>query len=204
MVRVKVCGITRIEDLKAVASLGADAIGLITGFPKSPRNISIERAKELRRSAPPFLDVVLVVDSSDLEFLVKAVQKIEPDAVQAYGSPNPKVLKELGVKWIIKPIDPKIFQQVDAEGFDAILLDSSMGRGVMADLSLCKNIREKVNLPVILAGGLSPENVQYAIKAVKPYGVDVSSGVESSPGVKDPEKLKLFIRNVREVDLGEV
>lgn len=204
MVRVKVCGITRVEDLKAVANLGADAIGLITGFPNSPRNISIERARELRRSAPPFLDVVLVVDSSDIEFLIKAIQKIEPDAVQVYGNLNPKMLKELGVRWVIKSIDPRTFQQVDVEGFDAILLDGSMGRGVMADLSLCKNIKEKVDVPIILAGGLSPENVRYAIRVVKPYGVDLSSGAESSPGIKDLEKLKLFIRNVREASLSEV
>ncbi|MCD6591538.1 MAG: phosphoribosylanthranilate isomerase [Thaumarchaeota archaeon] len=204
MVRVKICGITRFEDLEQAARYGADAIGLVVGFPRSPRNLSIEKARELRRSTPPFLDVVLVVDGSNQDFLIKAVKRIMPDAVQAYGFDDPEVLKELGVSWVIKPIrsDTEIID--DPRKFDAILFDNSMGRGIKASWDISKRIREKVELPLILAGGLNPENVREAIRIVKPYGVDVSSGVESAPGIKDPGKLKEFIRRVREAESDEL
>ena len=201
MVRVKICGITRFEDLEQAARYGADAIGLVVGFPRSPRNLSIEKAKELRRSTPPFLNVVLVVDGSNQDFLIKAIKRIMPDAVQAYGFDDPEVLKELGVSWVIKPIRSDTEIIGDPREFDAILFDNSMGRGIKASWDTSKRIREKIELPLILAGGLNPENVQEAIKIVKPYGVDVSSGVESAPGIKDPGKLKEFIRRVREVEL---
>ena len=204
MVRVKICGITRFEDLEQAARYGADAIGLVVGFPRSPRNLSIEKAKELRRSTPPFLDVVLVVDGSNQDFLIKAIKQIMPDAVQAYGFQDPSILRELGVSWVIKPIrsDTEIID--DLRGFDAILFDNSMGRGIKASWDISKRIREKVELPLILAGGLNPENVREAIKSVKPYGVDVSSGVESAPGIKDPRKLKEFIRRIREAKSDEL
>ena len=204
MVRVKICGITRFEDLEQAARYGADAIGLVVGFPRSPRNLSVEKARELRRSTPPFLDVVLVVDGSNQDFLIKAIKRIMPDAVQAYGFEDPSILRELGVSWVIKPIrsDTEIID--DPREFDAILFDNSMGRGIKASWDTSKRIREKVELPLILAGGLNPENVREAIKIVKPYGVDVSSGVESAPGIKDPGKLKEFIRRVREAESDEL
>ncbi len=204
MVRVKVCGIMREEDLMAAAICGADAVGLIVGFPTSPRNLTIERARVLRRMAPPFLDIVLVIDGRDSDTLIKAVQEIEPDAVQAYGDIDPNILKELGIKWIIKPIQVRADAKLDCEGFDAILLDSSTGRGLTPDWDVCKKLGERVRLPIILAGGLNPENVQDAIRIVKPYGVDVSSGVESSPGIKDAHMIREFVKRVREVELDEV
>ena len=204
MVRVKICGITRFGDLEQAARYGADAIGLVVGFPRSPRNLSVEKARELRRSTPPFLDVVLVVDGSNQDFLIKAIKRIMPDAVQAYGFEDPSILRELGVSWVIKPIrsDTEIID--DLREFDAILFDNSMGRGIKASWDTSKRIREKIELPLILAGGLNPENVREAIKIVKPYGVDVSSGVESAPGIKDPGKLKEFIRRVREAESDEL
>jgi len=204
MTRIKICGITRLRDLEAAMRYGADAVGLVVGFPRSPRNLSLEKAKELRGKAPPFLDVVLVADGRDQNTLIRLVEEIRPDAVQAYGLSDPSVLRELGVSWIIKPVNPSNFEEEDLDGFDAVLLDGSMGRGVTPNWDLCRRIGERFELPVILAGGLDPDNVQEAMRVVKPYGVDVSSGVERAPGIKDPEKIKIFIRRVREVDLNEV
>jgi len=204
MTKIKICGITRFQDLEAAMRYGADAVGLVVGFPRSPRNLSLEKAKELRGKAPPFLDVVLVADGRDQNTLIRLVEEIRPDAVQAYGLSDPSVLRELGVSWIIKPVNPSNFEEEDLDGFDAVLLDGSMGRGIIPNWDLCKRIGERFELPVILAGGLDPDNVQEAMRIVKPYGVDVSSGVERAPGIKDPEKIKIFIRRVREVDLNEI
>lgn len=204
MVRVKICGITRIEDLEAAARYGADAIGLVVGFPRSPRNLTIEGARMLRERAPPFLDVVLVADGRNPELLAQAIRELRPDAVQAYGDVDPEHLRRLGARWVIKPVDVRMDLEGGYDGFDAVLLDSSMGRGLTADWSLCRLLRERIGLPVILAGGLSPENVREAIRIVKPYGVDVSSGVESAPGIKDAHRIREFIRGVREVELDEV
>jgi len=204
MVRVKICGITREEDLMAAAIHGADAVGLVVGFPRSPRDLTIERARTLRKMTPPFLDVVLVVDGGDRNMLARAIREIRPDAVQVYGDIDPDQLRELGVKWIIKPIQANIDAMPDCDGFDAILLDSSMGRGLKPDWNICRRIREMSRLPVILAGGLRPSNIQDAIRIVRPYGVDVSSGVESSPGIKDAHMMREFVRRVREVELDEI
>jgi phosphoribosylanthranilate isomerase len=204
MVRVKICGITREADLMAAARHGADAVGFVVGFPRSPRNLSIERARMLRRMAPPFLDVVLVVDGRGRDILVRAVREIRPDAVQAYGDVDPDQLRELGARWIIKPVQARIDAGLDCDGFDAILLDSSMGKGLKPDWDICGRIRERCGLPVILAGGLSPANIRDAIRIVRPYGVDVSSGVESSPGIKDANMIREFVREVREVELDEI
>jgi phosphoribosylanthranilate isomerase len=185
MVRVKICGITREADLMAAARHGADAVGFVVGFPRSPRNLSIERARMLR-------------------ILVRAVREIRPDAVQAYGDFDPDQLRELGARWIIKPVQARIDAGLDCDGFDAILLDSSMGKGLKPDWDICGRIRERCGLPVILAGGLSPANIRDAIRIVRPYGVDVSSGVESSPGIKDANMIREFVREVREVELDEI
>lgn len=204
MTRIKICGVTRLQDLEAAMRYDVDAVGLVVGFPRSPRNLSLERAKELRDKAPPFLDVVLVADGRDKDALMRLVEEIRPEGIQAYGLSDPEVFRELGVSWIIKPINPSSFEGEDLDGFNAILLDGSMGRGITPNWDLCKRIRERSKLPVILAGGLNPGNVQEAVRIVKPYGVDVSSGVERAPGIKDPEKIKLFTKRVREVDLNEV
>lgn len=199
MIRVKICGIRRVEDLIAAAEAGADAIGLVMGFPNSPRNLRLEEAVEIKRMVPPFLDTVLVLNFDDRESALEVCEKMEPDAVQAYGDVDPEEVKSMGVKWFIKPIRPESFDPSRIDGVDAILIDSSMGSGKRPDWGLCKRIREMAGVPVILSGGLTPENVRVAIEVVRPYAVDVSSGVESSPGVKDAKKIELFVRRAKGV-----
>lgn len=199
MIRVKVCGIMREGDLLAAAEAGADAIGLVLGFPNSPRNLSLEKALELRRLAPPFLDVVLVLNGEDERFVKRACRELRPEAVQLYGNVNPEDVRALGVRWIIKPIDPGKHSNPDFNGFDAVLLDASMGSGRTCDWSSYLKFREEVHLPLIIAGGLNPDNVQEVIRVMKPYGVDVSSGVECSLGIKDPDLIRLFVKRAKEV-----
>ena len=199
MIRVKICGVRRMEDMEAAAKAGADAVGLVVGFPDSPRNLSPDEAKVIRRQAPPFLDIVLVTGGGRLA-LEDLCSTVEPDAIQVYSDVEPEFLRELGVKWVIKPVDVGEGVEVYAEGYDALLLDSGRGgTGRTHDWSLSRRIRDSVKIPVILAGGLTPDNVAEAIRAVKPYGVDVSSGVESAPGIKDHRKIASFIRRAKAI-----
>ncbi|MCS7133056.1 MAG: phosphoribosylanthranilate isomerase [Aigarchaeota archaeon] len=199
MIRVKICGITRESDLIAAAEAGADAIGLVAGFPNSPRNLPPERIRELMKIAPPFLDVVLVLNGEDERFAMKICEELRPDAVQLYGDASPEDIKALGVRWVIKPIKPGEKLDIGLKGFDAILIDGSMGSGKAWNWVKCLEIKEKATLPTIIAGGLNPDNVREVIEVVKPYGVDVSSGVERSPGIKDPDLINLFVRRAKEV-----
>ncbi len=199
MIRVKICGVRRVVDLEAAAKAGADAVGLIVGFPDSPRNLTPEEAKVIRRQAPPFLDVVLV-SGGNTRALEDLCSVIEPDAVQIYGNVEPEIIREMGVRWVIKPVNVGREMEVDASGYDAVLLDSGRGgTGRIHDWSLSRKIRDSIGIPVILAGGLTPENVAEAIRVVKPYGVDVSSGVESAPGVKDHRKITSFVRRAKAI-----
>lgn len=203
MVRVKICGIMRKSDLIAAAEAGADAVGLVLGFPSSPRNLTLEAGKRLREAAPPFLNVVLVLNGEDEDFATRACEELRPEAVQLYGDVSPNRIKSLGVRWVIKPMKPgeKVWGRLD--GFDAVLVDGSAGSGRSWNWAECLGLREKLGLPIIVAGGLNPHNVGEVVKVLRPYGVDVSSGVERSPGIKDPELVKLFVKRAKEADLLE-
>lgn len=199
MVWVKICGITRIADAMYALEAGADAIGLVVGFPHSPRNISIERAKEIRCALPRDMTVILVTNFYDRSFGIEACNHICPDGVQAYGDITPDMLDELGIAFKIKPISYHQVTQEDLKGWDAILLDSSMGKGLQGDWISYSKIARSLSVPVIIAGGLNAENVEHVVKIVKPFGVDVSSGVELSPGVKDRGKVIEFVKRAKSV-----
>jgi phosphoribosylanthranilate isomerase len=196
---VKVCGLTRFEDVLVVAEAGADAFGLVVGFPTSPRNLSLSEARRLARAAPDGLLPVLVLNGGDRTFLEDACSLIEPYGVQLYGTDDPQIVRSLGVKMVIKPVKPVTLRDMDVrEGFDAVLLDESRGSGRRLDLDLCAEYVRRSRLPVVLAGGLNPENVDEVVRKVRPFGVDASSGLESSPGVKDHRKVIEFVRRVRD------
>jgi phosphoribosylanthranilate isomerase len=214
-VRVKICGITREEDLAVAVAAGADAVGFVVGVPSSPRNLSIEKAAELMKHIPVFVESVVVTPADGVSSLVKIYENLRPDAVQIHGENllDVSVIREKmrGVR-LIKTVYVKTANAVDeavkASGsFDAVLLDSFVqgrhgGTGVVHDWELSKRIKQMIEpKPLILAGGLRPENVQDAIRVVQPYAVDVSSGVELSPSVKDPQKVFEFIKNVDGVSL---
>ncbi|GBC71762.1 N-(5'-phosphoribosyl)anthranilate isomerase [Candidatus Calditenuaceae archaeon HR02] len=200
-VRVKICGIRRVEDLRAAVEEGADAVGMVVGFPLSPRNLNLSEAVEVRRRVPVFVDAVLVLRADSPEGFRELVEELEPDAIQLYGQLHLAEARDLapGCR-LIKPVkagtDPNNFDPSQA---DAVLLDSHSenlpgGTGKTHDWGAARRFREQISLPLILAGGLNPSNVFEAVKIVQPYAVDVSSGVESAPGVKNRELIRAFIR----------
>jgi len=215
-VRVKICGITREEDLKLVSVLGADAVGFVVGVPASPRNISPKKAEKLIRLVPIFVKSVLVIVPTSIGELLKTYEKLSPDAIQIHGEnlPDTSILREkLPNIPLIKAINANSTNALElaseaSKSSDAILLDSPArgrygGTGIVHDWDLSKRIKQVIHPKhLILAGGLNPENVKDAIRIVQPYAVDVSTGVESRPGIKDPEKVLAFIQNAKEVRMN--
>ncbi len=210
MVKVKICGITRLRDLEAAVKFGADALGFIIGFEKSPRNLSPDQAKKLMDRIPLFITKVLVTRFRGMDNLKNLYDELRPDVIQLYECSDPmSVKKELSNTPLILPINPERTKRINNfEGIDALLLDSGNhempgGTGKTHDWSLSRSIRDSAKVPVILSGGLTPDNVVEAIIRVKPYAVDVSTGVELSPGIKDHEKISLFIRRAKSVRIDE-
>jgi phosphoribosylanthranilate isomerase len=213
-VKVKICGISREENLEAAVNAGADAVGFVVGVSSSPRNLSLERAAELVKKVPVFTKTVLVMVPESIDEIVEAYEAIKPDVLQLHGegAPNANALKKMmpGVGLIkgISPEPERLLRAAEETGtYDTLLLDAFVpgelgGTGVQRDWETSTRFREAIHPKrMILAGGLNPMNVEEAIRAVKPYAVDVSSGVESSPGHKDPDKIASFIVNVRKVKL---
>jgi phosphoribosylanthranilate isomerase len=212
-VRVKICGITRKEDLDAAAAAGADAVGFVVGATASPRNLSLEKAEKLFRQVPPFVKSVLVTIPTSPAELAETCKKLNPDVVQIHGAnPRNAVLfrEKLSTTPLIRAVNANsadAFETAQAASkiFAAVLLDSLAdgqygGTGVVHDWTLSKCIRHAVHpTPLILAGGLNPENVAEAVRVVQPYAVDVSSGVELLPGLKDNQKIISFIKNAKNV-----
>jgi phosphoribosylanthranilate isomerase len=211
MVRVKICGITREEDLDAAAAAGADAVGFVVGVASSPRNVSLTEAEMLIRQVPPFVKSVLVTVPASLEDLVETCEKLNPEAVQIHGEKLPDVdavREHLPNKLLIGTVNANPTNAIDnatkaAKIFDAILLDSLAhgkhgGTGVIHDWNVSQHVKQLIYpKPLILAGGLNPENVAEAVRTVQPYAVDVSSGVEQQPGIKDHKKIIKFIKNAK-------
>ncbi|MEM2341089.1 MAG: phosphoribosylanthranilate isomerase [Candidatus Bathyarchaeia archaeon] len=212
-VRVKICGITRLEDVYVCVRAGADALGFIVDVPSSPRNISLDRAKQLMGATPLFITRTVVTVFKSAEQILNIHSKLKPDAMQLHGNlPSEEVLREFSKRTrVIGAIN--ITQNMSIEEivhlikpFDAILVDSHIpgvygGTGVTHDLGISRRIRDLIYpKPLILAGGLRPDNVRSAILTVEPFAVDVSSGVEVQPGVKDENKVISFIEEVRRVE----
>lgn len=206
MTRIKICGITREQDIQAVAHSGADALGLVF-YTKSPRHVTLQQAARLARAMPPFVTLVgLFVDPSAAEVRA-ALSAVALDVLQFHGDETPEFCAQFGRPYL-KAI--RVKNGVDLvecaaryAGAQGLLLDAYVegtqgGTGESFDWAL---IPQNFPLPVILSGGLHPGNVAQAIKQVRPYAVDVSSGVEASKGIKDAAKVAAFIREVKDVDL---
>lgn len=216
--RVKICGITREEDVISSSEAGADALGFVCGYHDSPRNLPFEKMKDLVKLVPPYSSSVVVTPLSNPE-IFRIVEEAHPTLLQVSGSKKDIAVVE---RLIEKFRYDKIIQTIHVQGAlsnlisegkelskisKAILLDSKGdgkstslvgGSGKVHDWNQSAKIREAISpLPVILGGGLSPDNVSSAIRAVSPYAVDVSSGVESQPGIKNTVKVKEFINNAK-------
>jgi len=214
-VRVKICGITREEDLAVAVAAGADAVGFIVGVLSSPRNLTLERAERLLKQVPVFVDSVVVTVPDSIDSLVKIYDRLRPTAIQIHGEKpfQASVIREKirGARLIksvyVKTGDTAKRARANSKAFDAILLDSFThgqygGTGMVHNWELSRKIKQIIEpTPLILAGGLKPENVKEAILTVQPYAVDVASGVELRPAFKDSEKVLAFVKNAKEVTI---
>lgn len=216
-VRVKICGITREECLTWAVAAGADAVGFLVGVPSSPRNLTLERAETLLRKVPIFVDSVLVTAPQSINGLTEICERLKPTAIQIHGKKNfdaSEINDRIENTRLIKTVyvtkdelSEKVIRYL--KDFDAILLDSFTrgqygGTGRVHDWNLSRQITEDIApIPVILAGGLKPENVKEAVQTVQPHAVDVSSGVELRPGIKDNEKIQAFVENAKEIKLPD-
>jgi phosphoribosylanthranilate isomerase len=188
--RIKCCGFTRPEDARFAEACGADAIGVVMFSPTSKRSVTPERAHEIFDAVGPFTTTVAVSHTTSPEDL-EQILALHPDAIQIS---HPFVFREKpGVK-VIRVIGRKDPLPTDC---DAIIIDESHGSGKTFDLSYAREAVQRSVLPVILAGGLTTENVADAIRKVHPYAVDVASGIETAPGIKDRTKIAAFIAAAR-------
>ncbi|HUF82768.1 MAG TPA: phosphoribosylanthranilate isomerase [Burkholderiales bacterium] len=203
--RVKVCGITRAQDARAAADAGADAVGLVF-YPQSPRYLSAERAVEIRDALPPFVQSVALFVNPDAAQVAQVIGRVRPAMLQFHGEEAPAFCGQFGMPFVkaarVKPgVDTleylRPFSRAAAWLFDSYVAEYG-GVGEAFDLSLLPVVKDR---PVILSGGLSRENVGAAIRRVRPWGVDVSSGVEAAKGIKDAARMAAFIAEVRNADV---
>jgi phosphoribosylanthranilate isomerase len=206
MTRVKICGITGIKDASAAVKAGADALGFVF-FSKSPRSVSPDRAKEIIASLPPFTTSVGVFVNEDKSMVKEIVSYAGLDIIQLHGNESPeycsfeeKIIKAIRVKELSDLEPLKKFNTVSAFLLDTYSPDKLGGTGQAFNWEIA--VEAKKFGRIILAGGLTPENVEEAISFVQPYGVDVSSGVEGPvKGQKDQDKLKSFIKRARSASM---
>ncbi|MFT4021210.1 MAG: phosphoribosylanthranilate isomerase [Acinetobacter sp.] len=204
--RAKICGITRVEDVQHVVKSGADAIGLVF-YPPSPRHVHIVQAIELAKHIPAYVQIVgLFVNATAIE-IQNVLDQVPVDVIQFHGEETPQQCQDIANqtkrRWYkaiqVKPDLDVIneIQRYQQAGASAILLDAwhpdlKGGTGLQFDWSQFP----KLDIPLILAGGLTPDNVQEAIQQTRPYAVDVSGGVESSKGIKDQQRIERFMQGV--------
>lgn len=203
MVKVKICGITNLEDARQAVAAGADALGFVF-YPPSPRCLDPVVAHAIIAELPPFVTCVGLFVNEQPERVLEIACSCGLDVIQLHGDETPRqcnyppfrVVKALRVNGQ-KP------EGIDDYAVSALLLDALVpgeygGTGQLGDWQLAARLAKERT--VILAGGLTPENIATAVKTVRPYAVDVSSGVESRPGRKDPRKVAAFIRSAKETD----
>jgi phosphoribosylanthranilate isomerase len=215
MVRVKICGIRSVAEARLAERLGADAVGVLVGqMHASADFIEPAEAGRIARSVPPFVSTVLVTHVEEVQELVRLAETVACQVVQLHSDLGPVALGELRRRLAPRKIIGKVSVEDDtavarareiAPFVDAIVLDSRDratgrvgGTGHVHDWSLSARIVAASSVPIILAGGLTPENVAEAIRVVRPWGVDVNSGVKAADGRKDEERVRRFIAAVTE------
>ena len=200
MTKVKICGFTEPDNARDASIAGVDAVGLVF-YHKSPRNVDVQKAQEIIDALPPFVNKVGLFVNANPSFVDEILCEVPLDTLQFHGDESLLDCTQYQMPFIkslrVRP-DTNVVQVAEQfSSASAILLDSFNpssfgGTGEAFDWSLaCVDI----SLPIILAGGLNSDNVSSAIRQVRPYAVDASSGVESAPGVKDIDKIEAFIRN---------
>lgn len=206
MTRAKVCGVTRSADLAAAVDAGAAAVGLLCDVPvDSPREVSADRAADLANAVPPFVSSVLVTMPETAGDAVDLAERVGADAVQLHGDLGPAACGEVAAAFrgqVLKAASHGDDLDAYAAAVDALLLDSrgadgGGGTGRTHDWARSRAAVDRLDVPVVLAGGLTPDNVAEAVTAVRPYAVDVASGVEAEGGVKDHGAVRAFVERAR-------
>jgi len=202
---VKICGLTRAEDAIAAAELGAHALGFVF-YPPSPRHISARRAAEIIRALPPFVTTVGLFVNANADDVTSVIDEVPLGLLQFHGDETPHYCAQFRRPYIkalrVRPGVDLLQYALQYESARGLLLDAFVagvpgGTGESFDWNL---IPAKLPLPVVLSGGLNNGNVIEAIRRVRPCAVDVSSGIESSPGIKDARKMNDFFKGVRDAD----
>ena len=196
---IKICGITSEDDALLAVALGADALGFV--FAPSPRQVTASRVYDITRRLPPEILTVGVFRDELPDRVIDITQRAGLKAAQLHGRESRNQVEQVNkyVHWVIKSVEAGSAAAMNADnlGTDMVLVDASEpGSGKLFDWSLLADMPEVPRL--MLAGGLNPDNVGLAIETVRPWGVDVSSGVEAEPGRKDPIKLRAFIKNAKD------
>ena len=203
---VKICGLTRVEDAVAAARLGAQAVGLVL-YPGSPRFVSNEQARRIVDALPPFVTPVALMVNPSAKEVATAIERVRPALLQFHGDESPDFCSGFYLPFIkalrVRPETDLLQYARDYASAKGLLLDTFVdgargGTGATFDWDL---IPPDLPLPLILAGGLTPVNVSEAIRTVRPWAVDVSSGVEIEKGIKDAALMAAFIRGVRDADV---
>ena len=200
-VKVKICGMTQLKDAAFAVEQGADAVGFIF-YNKSPRSVTMKAARDIILKLPPLVDTVGVFVNESFDRINKIANYCGLDLVQLHGEESPVFCRKIQRR-VIKAFRVKDLQsikQLEKYSVSGYLLDTFSdnlhgGTGKIFDWNLA--LPAKKMGPVILAGGLTARNILQAIRQARPYGVDVCSGVEKLPGVKDPEKVRAFLKNIR-------
>ncbi len=204
---VKICGITNAEILEAVSESGADAVGFVVGVPSSPRHLSVDQVKNLLGDMPSNIIPVIVSRAQEFSEIENLFQQFAEEYIQVhfpYSDDSIVDLLKLDLERFIPALPVEQLQGLNSRSlaFRAVLgkipfliLDGSQGRGLQPDYQAVQaTMRGLPEVKVVIAGGLTPENVGEIIETLQPYGVDVSSGVESAPGVKDLSKIQQFVQ----------
>ena len=202
--RIKICGLTRPDDVRAAVEAGADAIGLVF-YPPSPRYVDFDAAARLAALIPPFVTTVGLFVNPDPAFVREALARVPLQLLQFHGDEHDAACAQYGRPWIkaarMRPGLDLIEFAASHPGAGALLLDAFVegygGGGKVFDWSL---IPAGLGRPLILSGGLDPDNVSEAVRRVRPWAVDVSSGVEAGKGIKDAARIAAFIAGVRHAD----
>ena len=203
--RIKICGITRVQDARAAAQAGADAIGLVF-YPPSPRLLGLDQARSLRDALPPLVSTVALFVNPPAEQVRAVLERVRPALLQFHGEETPAFCEQFGVPYLkacrVKPGVDLLEYLRPFSSAAGWLLDSHVeeygGVGECFDWSL---VPAECSRPLVLSGGLTRDNVGVAIRRVRPWAVDVSSGVESSKGIKDAARIAAFIAEVRNADV---
>lgn len=210
MTRVKACGTTCEGDLEAAVDAGADAVGLIAEVPvDTHREISPERARSLAAAAPPFVTTVIVTMPETPEEAIELVEHVGTDAVQLHGTLEPDEVasvREAVDTTVLVALEAGETDAATAEAYDAVAdgllvdtpaVDGGGGTGETHDWELTRELAADLDSPLVLAGGLTPENVTDAVRALEPFAVDVASGIENAEGRTDPEAIRTFVERAK-------